>query len=136
MLLLTCLITTWLEHLQANSSSSSAKSYADDIFLWAKSKNKSDLCRSIRSLHDVTSSFVASCGMTLNHSKCFTFGRKSASDCIPAIQSHRSQFRLVGGSVKLDNINSLGRNSKKLESISGRPTSLTFEHCQLVGLPK
>lgn len=103
MLLLTCLITTWLEHLQANPPASSAKSYADDISLWAKSKNKAELCGSICSLHDMTSAFVASCGMTINHSKCFTFGHKCVSDCIPAIPSHRSQFRLVGGSVKLDN---------------------------------
>lgn len=103
MLLLTCLITTWLEHLQANSPASSAKSYADDISLWAKSKNRADLCRSIRGLHDMTSSFVASSGMTINHSKCLTFGHKSVSDCIPAIPSRRSQFRLVSGSVKLDN---------------------------------
>ena len=103
MLLLTCLVTTWLEHVHANSPAGSARSYADDISLWAKSKNKSDLCRTIRSMHDVTSSFVASCGMTINHSKCFTFGHKCVVDCIPVIQSHRSQFRLVGGSVKLDN---------------------------------
>ena len=103
MLLLTCLVTTWLEHVHANSPAGSARSYVDDICLWAKSKNKSDLCRTIRRMHDVTSSFVASCGMTINHSKRFTFGHKCVVDCIPVIQSHRSQFRLVGGSVKLDN---------------------------------
>ncbi len=103
MLLLTRSVTTWLEHVHNSSPSGSARSYADDISLWAKSTNKSELCRTIRSMHDSTASFISSCGMTINHSKCFTFGHKCVVDSIPAIQSHRSQFRLVGGSIKLDN---------------------------------
>lgn len=54
-------------------------------------------------MHELTAKFITSSGMTINLSKCFTFGHKCVARSIPAIQLHKSQFRLVGGSVKLDN---------------------------------
>ena len=103
MLLLTCLISTWLEHVHTSNCNGTAHSYADDISLWAKSRRKLDLCNTIRNMHDLTAKFITRCGMTMNLSKCFTFGHKCVLDIIPAIQSHKAQFRLVGGSIKLDN---------------------------------
>ena len=103
MLLLTCLISTWLEHVHASNCNGTAHSYADDISLWAKSRRKLDLCSLIRNMRDLTAKFITRSGMTMNLSKCFTFGHKCVLDTIPAIQSHKSQFRLVGGSIKLDN---------------------------------
>ena len=40
--------------------------------------------------------------MQLNAQKCFTFGDRCVEDSLPQITTHKSQFRLVGASVKLD----------------------------------
>lgn len=39
--------------------------------------------------------------MKLNPNKCFTFGNKVVKACVPDITQHHTQFRLVGGSIKL-----------------------------------
>ena len=45
--------------------------------------------------------FVDRAGMKLYPNKCFTFGNKVVKACIPDITQHHTQFRLVGGSIKL-----------------------------------
>ena len=53
-------------------------------------------------MHQVTADFISNSGMAFNPDKCFTFGNTAVAGCIGSIQNHKSQFRLVGGSTKLD----------------------------------
>ena len=46
--------------------------------------------------------FIRDAGMTLNQDKSFTFGHKSITAVIPCVKSHKHQFRLVGGSVSVN----------------------------------
>ena len=103
MLLLTSLATTWIEHCQAHLPETRPRSYADDLSICAKSKNTAELVSQTRQMHQITAEFVNDAGMKINPEKCFTFGHKSVSGCLRLIPSHKQQFRLVGGSIKLDN---------------------------------
>ena len=102
MLLLTSLICTWNEYCVVQSIPATPRSYADDLSICTRARTKQDLIAGTQKAHEITSEFVKFSGMQLNERKCFTFGHKAVSACLPQIDSHKSQFRLVGASIKLD----------------------------------
>jgi len=101
MILLTSLVTTWIEYVQHMHPNAVPRSYADDLSITTSSSTKSALKTQIISLHSSTQRFADRAGMKLNPKKCFTFGNNVVKAAIPDITQHHSHFRLVGGSIKL-----------------------------------
>ena len=102
MMLLTSLITTWIEHCQKVIPATVPRSYADDLSICARSHAKGALIDQTRLMHTITDGFISDAGMTINPNKCFTFGHTSIAGSITHIPHHKNQFRLVGGSVKIN----------------------------------
>lgn len=102
MLLLTSLVTTWIEHCQSRIPATCPRSYADDLSISAKSHTKKEIIDQTRQMHQITANFINDAGMTINPNKCFTYGHKCIAGCIQSIPHHKNQFRLVGGSVKIN----------------------------------
>ena len=118
MILLTSLVTTWIEYCDSRIPEVVPRSYADDLSLCASAMTKPVLVQKTREMHQLTADFVNDSGMTLNSDKCFTFGDKSVAGCLRNIKTHKSQFRLVGGSIKIDDKNcwsELEKTSRSLE---------------------
>lgn len=65
-------------------------------------KKQQELIDSTRQSHSLTEEFVQHSGMQLNAQKCFTFGHTCVANSLPHIESHKTQFRLVGASMKFD----------------------------------
>jgi hypothetical protein len=101
MILLTSLMTAWIEYCQHTVDHATPRSYADDLSLITTAPNPTILKDRISELHNITAEFIRDAGMTLNQNKSFTFGHKSITAAIPSIKSHQQQFRLVGGSVSV-----------------------------------
>ena len=102
MLLLTSLITTWIEFSQSKIPYAVPRCYADDLSLCTKARTKNALIEQTRGMHQLTAEFVNDAGMTINTDKSFTFGNKCVSQSIRSIPAHKNQFRLVGGSIKIN----------------------------------
>ena len=101
MILLTSLMTAWIEFCQHTVVHATPRSYADDLSLITTAPNPTILKDRISELHHLTAEFIRDAGMTLNKDKSFTFGHKGITAAIPSIKSHQQQFRLVGGSVSV-----------------------------------
>ena len=101
MLVLTSLMT-WVEHCQKAVPEAHPRSYADDLSLCTKSRTKNDLILKTKNMHQVTADFISTSGMAFDPDTCFTFGHPSVPGSIGSIQNHKSQHRLVGGSIELD----------------------------------
>jgi hypothetical protein len=102
MLLLTSMISAWCEFCMVQLPQSQPRSYADDLSICNFATTAPELVDRTQQSHKHTSDFVQHTGMQLNAQKCFTFGDRCVEDSLPQITTHKSQFRLVGASVKLD----------------------------------
>ena len=100
MLLLTSLVTAWLEHIQVKIPVAISRSYADDMSAVAVGNSKPVVKQALTQVYEHTQQFSTSAGMTINKHKSFTFGSKDFRGCVAAIPDHAETFRLVGCSVK------------------------------------
>ena len=100
MLLLVSLITSWLENQPSQLTSTTGRSYVDDLSTISLSDSLKELKTAVQVSHQYTCDFVRQVGMTMNHSKTFTFGNPKLKNILPNVDSHKEQFRLVGGSIK------------------------------------
>ena len=96
------LICTWSEYCAAQALPASPRSYAHDLSICTRPHTKHELKSITQRAHKITAEFVQQSGMQLNENKCITFGDKCVSALLPQIDSHKTQFRLVGASIKLD----------------------------------
>ena len=102
MLLLTSMVSAWCEFCMVQLPQSQPRSYADDLSVCNFATTAPELVDRTQQSHKHTTDFVQHTGMQLNAQKCFTFGDRCVEDSLPQITTHKSQFRLVGASVKLD----------------------------------
>ena len=79
-----------------------SSSYADDLSINAKSRQKKDLSVQTQKMYQTTAEFISDAGMSINPSKCFTYGDPCVAGNSKKIPQHKDQFRLVGGSVKIN----------------------------------
>ena len=100
MLLLVSLITSWLENQPSQLSSTTCRSYVDDFSTISVSDSLKDLRTAVQRTHQYTCDFIHRVGMNMNPRKTFTFGNPKLKNTLPKVDSHKDQFRLVGGSVK------------------------------------
>ena len=83
MLVLTSLVATWIEALQAKAPEVTPRSFADDLSLVAQHAQLQQVKSSLRQSRGVTTRFVQLSGMQINGDKCFSFGNKKTSGCCP-----------------------------------------------------
>ena len=100
MLLLTALVTCWLEKSHTQNLCSTSRSYADDLSVLAEASTKQEVQLALNKGYFVTKRFTQLAGMTINMKKSFTFGPKSFKSSIADIADHQTNFRLVGWSIK------------------------------------
>ena len=74
MLLLVSLITSWLENQPSQLSSTTCRSYVDDLSTISVSDSLKDLRTAVQTSHQYTCDFVQQVGMNMNPRKTFTFG--------------------------------------------------------------
>jgi hypothetical protein len=101
MLLLTSVITCWLEHNETSIPSAVSRAYADDMSAVAVGNNKQIVKTALVKVYEATEKFSSLAGMTISKKKSCTFGAKDYHGCVPHIEEHMDTFRLVGCSVKL-----------------------------------
>ena len=101
MMVLVCLITNWLEYLQSRVPEATSRSYADDISVCAQHTSSRTVKQRPRQVHEHTGRFVQLSGMLWHRDKSFVFGLREVQSAVPAIKNYCTNFRLVGGSVKL-----------------------------------
>jgi len=106
MLILSSVVTAWLEHVQARTINSTQRAYADDMSSLTIHSNKQHVQTEFRKVHQLTQKFIQTTGLSINEKKTFTFGSKSIKNSIPSIAEHCDSFRLVGCSIKLSNARS------------------------------
>lgn len=112
MLLLTSLMTAWVEFCQKVVPQSILRSYADDLSVIAAAPSKPALKAKISQVHQIASTFATDCGMSLNKDKSFTFGDKCLAESISSLPNHTKQFRLVGGSISIQKHSNCSRQQK------------------------
>ena len=77
----------------------SIRSFADDLSSVVIGQTSEEVKDKLRSVHAVMRGYVAAgCG-ELNNKKCFTFGDESVSGLLHHEFPHMQQFRIVGGSL-------------------------------------
>lgn len=103
MLILTSLVTSWLENLQAHTKVSVPRSYADDMSCVTVDSSKHVVSQEFPKVYRLTQDFTKTAGLTINAKKTFTFGNKDFKNHIPDVPGHCDTFRLVGCSIKLTN---------------------------------
>ena len=101
MLLLTSVITCWLEHNETSIPSAVSRAYADDMSAVAVGNNKQIVKTALVKVYEATEEFSSLAGMTISKKKSCTFGAKAYRGCVLHIEEHMDTFRLVGCSVKL-----------------------------------
>ena len=102
MLMLQALKTTLIEEVSYQPDDRTPRACADDISFTFQCRFQTILKTKVTHLHAITEQFVGATGMTLNHRKRFTFGSPKAKSLLDQITTRKEQFRLVGGSFKLD----------------------------------
>ena len=103
MLLLTSLITSWLEYTSSQIPSATLRAYADDMSGITEAQTKHVVSTDIRGIYKHTTTFSKLAGMTISQKKPFTFGDKNLKNMVPEIEEHKTIFRLVGCSIKIPN---------------------------------
>ena len=101
MMVLVSLITNWLEFVQSQVPEATPRSYADDLSVCAQHARSQIVKQRLRQVHEHTDHFVQLSGMVWHRDKSFIFGPKEVQNAVPAIKNYCTNFRLVGGSVKL-----------------------------------
>ena len=100
-MVLVSLITNWLEYVQSHVPEATPRSYADDLSVCAQHATSGVVKQRLRQVHQHTDRFVQLSGMVWHRDKSFIFGPRMVQGAVPAIKNYSTNFRLVGGSVKL-----------------------------------
>ena len=103
MLLLTSLITSWLEYTSSQIPSAVLRAYADDMSGLVEAQAKHVVATNIQGIYKHTTTFSKLAGMTISKKKSFTFGNKNLKNMVPEIDEHKTTFKLVGCSIKIPN---------------------------------
>ena len=101
MLILTSLVTCWLEYNDAKIPVAVSRSYADDMSSVVVDQNKASVKDGLQQVFQSTQQFTSVAGLCISKSKTFTFGNNSFKQSVAQIQDHQTVFRLVGCCVKI-----------------------------------
>lgn len=104
MLLLTSVVTCWLEYNATAIPSAVSRAYADDMSAVVSGHNKQAVKTDLNTVYKETDKFSSLAGMTISKKKSFTFGDKAFRGCVPQVQEHMDTFRLVGCNIKIKHI--------------------------------
>ena len=100
MMVLSSLVTSWLEYNEAHLPATISRSYADDMSSVVEGSCPKMVKTGLRDVYDSTHKFTSVAGLQINAKKTFTFGPKTFQKSVPQIQQHETVFRLVGCSIK------------------------------------
>ena len=96
MLLLTSLITSWLEYTSHQTPSAVLRAYADDMSGMVEAQTKQVVNSNIQGIYKHTNTFSKLAGMTISQKKSFTFGDKNHKIMVPEIDEHKTIFKTSG----------------------------------------
>ena len=100
MLIVSALVSSWLEYTEAHIPTAVCRSYADDLSGIVQDANPKQVKTGLQQIYQSTKKFTQLAGLNINMKKTFTFGPKKFSNAVVEIQTHHDTFRLVGCSIK------------------------------------